>query len=208
MTSRRCLATVILALVAASASAQPSPKPKKIQDIPPPAAPAAPAAPAPPAAPVMPKPGPEHEVLKPLAGEWDATVESFAAPGQPPMLAKGIETGTMIGGFWLVSDFKSEVMGQPFLGRSTLGYDPAKKKYVSTWIDSMTPSLSVGESDYDAATKTFTGWTDAVDHRGRPTRFKMVTVFKDPATRISTMSMKGPDGKEMMVMRITYTRQR
>jgi hypothetical protein len=156
----------------------------------------------------MPKPGPEHEVLKQLAGEWDATVESFAAPGQPPMLAKGIETGTMVGGFWLVSDFKSEVMGQPFLGRSTLGYDPAKKKYVSTWIDSMTPSLSVGESDYDAATKTFTGWTDALDHRGRPTRFKMMTVFKDPATRVSTTSMKGPDEKEMTVMRITYTRQR
>jgi len=35
-----------------------------------------------------------------------------------------------------------------------------------------------------------------------------VTVFKDPATRISTMSMTGPDGKDMMVMRITYTRQR
>jgi uncharacterized protein DUF1579 len=161
-----------------------------------------------PEAPAMPTPGPEHAVLKDGAGTWDATVESFAAPGQPPMLAKGIETATMVGGFWLVSDFKSEVMGQPFLGRSTLGYDPAKKKYVSTWIDSMTPSLSVGESDYDAATKTFTGWTDGIDHRGRPTRFKTVTVFKDPATRISTMSMKGPDGKEMTVMRITYTREK
>jgi hypothetical protein len=161
-----------------------------------------------PEAPAMPTPGPEHAVLKDSAGSWDATVESFAAPGQPPMLAKGIETGAMVGGFWLVSDFKSEVMGQPFLGRSTLGFDPVKKKYVSTWIDSMTPSLSVGESDYDAATKTFTGWTDGIDHRGRPTRFKTVTVFKDPATRISTMSMKGPDGKEMTVMRITYTREK
>jgi hypothetical protein len=206
MKSSRLLATAVLALVAASASAQPSPKPKKIQDIPPPGA--TPAAPAPPAAPAMPTPGPEHAVLKDAAGTWDATVESFAAPGQPPMLAKGIETGTMVGGFWLVSDFKSEVMGQPFLGRSTLGYDPVKKKYVSTWIDSMTPSLSVGESDYDPATKTFTGWMDGIDHRGRPTRFKSVTVFKDPATRIATMSMKGPDGKEMTVMRITYTRER
>lgn len=161
-----------------------------------------------PAAPAMPTPGPEHAVLKDVAGSWDATVESFAAPGQPPMLSKGIETGTMVGGFWLVSEFKSEMMGQTFLGRSTLGYDPAKKKYVSTWIDSMTPSLSVGESDYDAATKTFTGWTDGLDHRGQPTRFKTVTVFKDPATRISTMSMKAPDGKETTVMRITYTREK
>jgi hypothetical protein len=161
-----------------------------------------------PAAPAMPTPGPEHAVLKDVAGSWDATVESFAAPGQPPMLSKGIETGTMVGGFWLVSEFKSEMMGQTFLGRSTLGYDPAKKKYVSTWIDSMTPSLSVGESDYDAATKTFTGWTDGIDHGGRATRFKTVTVFKDPATRISTMSMKAPDGKETTVMRITYTREK
>src|SRR5689334_16281621 len=80
-----------------------------------------------PEAPAMPTPGPEHGVLKDLAGSWDATVESFAGPNQPPMLAKGIDTGTMVGGFWLVSDFKSEVMGQPFLGRSTLGFDPAKK---------------------------------------------------------------------------------
>jgi len=161
-----------------------------------------------PEAPAMPTPGPEHAVLKDGAGSWDATVEAFAAPGQPPMLSKGSETATMVGGFWLVSDFKSEMMGQPFRGHSTLGFDPAKKKYVSTWIDSMTPSLSVGESDYDAATKTFTGWTDGLDHRGRPTRFKTVTVFKDPATRIVTMSMKGPDGKEMTVMRITYTREK
>ena len=157
--------------------------------------------------PVLPKPSPEHAVLKQEAGEWDVTVESFMAPGQPPVLSKGLETGKMVGDFWLVSDFKTDMMGQPFTGHGTLGYDPAKKKYVSTWIDSMTPTLSLGESDYDAATRTFTGWLDGLNHAGQPTKIKTVTVFKDAGTRIMTMSLKGPDGKEMTALRITYTRK-
>ena len=160
------------------------------------------------AMPAMPKPGPEHAILKEHVGVWDATVQSFVAPGQPPMTSKGVETSTMVGDFWLVSDFKSEMMGSPFVGHGTMGYDPAKKKYVSTWVDSMTPSLSVGESDYDPGTRTFTGWMDGVDFGGKPTKVKAVTVWKDPAVRVFTMSMKGPDGKDATAMRITYTRRK
>jgi uncharacterized protein DUF1579 len=158
--------------------------------------------------PELPKPGPEHAVLKEQAGVWDATVESFMAPGQPPVLSKGTETGTMVGDFWLLSDFKTEMMGMPFTGHGTLGYDPARKKYVSTWVDSMTPALSLGESDYDAATRTFTGWLDGLDYAGQPTKIKAVTAFKDPTTRVFTMTLKGPDGKEMTAMRITYTKRK
>jgi hypothetical protein len=188
----RLLAVAALAVLAAGAFAQEK-KPSA----------------APPAAmPPLPKPGPEHAVLRDQAGEWDATVESWMAPGQPPSISKGLETNTMVGGFWLITDFKSEMMGQPFQGHGTMGYDPGKKKYVSTWVDSMTPSLSVGESDYDAATRTFTGWTEGLDYEGRPTRIKAVTVWKDPATRVFTMSLEAPDGKDMTAMRITYTRRK
>jgi hypothetical protein len=192
----RVLVTAAVALSATGALAGPPKEP------PPPGQPPAPAMPA------MPKPGPEHAVLKDQAGAWDATVESFMAPGQPPVLTKGMETNTMIGGFWLVSDFKTQMMGQPFTGHGTLGYDPAKKKYVSTWVDSMTPSLSHGESDYDAATRTFTGWMDGLDYAGQPTKIKTVTAWKDPATRVYTMTLKGPDGKDATALRITYTRSK
>jgi hypothetical protein len=188
MKSSRLLATAVLALLAASGAAQTQ----------------APATPVP----EIPKPDPAHAVLKQAAGTWDATVESFIAPGQPPVLSKGLETGTMVGDFWLVSDFKTDMMGQPFTGHGTLGYDPGKKKYVSTWIDSMTPTLALGESDYDAATRTFTGWLDGLDYAGKPTKLKAVTVLKDPATRVFTMSLKGPDGKDMTALRITYTRRK
>jgi uncharacterized protein DUF1579 len=191
MTSTRTLLAAAFLAVAAAAYAQEK-KPS----------------PPPPAGPELPKPGPEHAILKEQAGVWDATVQSWMAPGQPPMTSKGVETNTMLGDFWLLSDFKSEMMGAPFRGQGMLGYDPAKKKYVSTWVDSMTPSLSVGESDYDAATRTFAGWLDGVDFNGSPTKVKAVTVWKDPATRVFTMSMKGPDGKEATAMRITYTKRK
>lgn len=189
----RLLATGALLALAAGAFAKPPAEP------PPPGTPAVPA---------MPRPGPEHAILKEQAGVWDATVESFMAPGQPPVLSKGTETGTMVGDFWVVSDFKTEMMGMPFTGHGTLGYDPARKKYVSSWIDSMTPTLSLGESDYDPATRTFTGWLDGLDYAGQPTKIKAVTVWKDPTTRVFTMSLKGPDGKDMTAMRITYTRRK
>src|SRR6266849_3404508 len=78
--------------------------------------------PAAPVAAAQPKPGPEHAILKEQAGAWDATIESFMAAGQPPVLSKGAETGTMVGDFWLVSEFKTDMMGQPFTGHGTMGY--------------------------------------------------------------------------------------
>ena len=116
--------------------------------------------------PPMPPPGPEHEMLKKDVGTWDATVEMFMAPGAPPAVSKGTETVTMMGGFWQLTEFKSEMMGQPFEGRGAMGYDPAKKKFVGTWVDTMAPAYYTVEGTYDAATKTLT----AIDGRPRPDR--------------------------------------
>src|SRR5258708_12910506 len=112
-----------------------------------------------PAMPPLPKPGPEHEVLKNDAGVWDATVEMLG-PG-PPNVSKGVETNTMLGGLWLVTDFKSEMMSQPFQGHGVAGYDPARKKYVGTWVDSMSTGLQISETTYHASNKPITGCINA-----------------------------------------------
>ena len=101
----------------------------------------------------MPKPGPEHKVLEMDAGTWDATVEVSMAPGAPPVVSKGTETNTIgCGGLCLISDFKGDFGGMPFHGHGTSTWDPAKKKYVGTWTDSMSAGISLGESTYDPAT--------------------------------------------------------
>ena len=154
----------------------------------------------------MPKPGPEHELLKKDVGTWDATVEMLMPPAPP---SKGVETNTLgPGGLWLINDFKSAMMGAPFQGHGITGWDPAKKKYVGTWVDSMSTSLSVTESTYTAADRSMTGYINTVGPDGGPMKLKAVTQMKDDDTRVFTMYMPGPDGKEAASMRITYKRRK
>ena len=156
--------------------------------------------------PPLPKPGPEHELLKKDVGTWDATVEMMMPPGPP---SKGTEvTALGPGGLWIITDFKSEMMGAPFQGHGVSGWDPARKKYVGTWVDSMSTSVMVTESTYDAASRSLTGWIDAPGPDGQPMKLKAVTEYKDDDTRVFTMYMKGPDGKEAPTMRISYKRRK
>jgi hypothetical protein len=160
--------------------------------------------------PPLPKPGPEHEIFKEDAGTWDAVVESFMTPGAPAMTSKGVETNTVgCGGLCLITDFKGEVMpGTAFHGHGTSAWDPAKKKYVGSWTDSMSQGLAVSEGAWDPATRTMTGWMEAPDMSGATARMKSVVEYKPNGTRVFTLYGPAADGKEPVAMRITYTRQK
>jgi uncharacterized protein DUF1579 len=160
-------------------------------------------------APPMPKPGPEHELFKQDAGTWDATVESWMAPGAPPMTSKGVETNALgCGGLCLVSSFKGDFGGIPFDGHGTSAYDSTKKKYVGSWTDSMSSGLAIGESTYDPAKKVVTGYMEGPDMTGKVIKSKAVVEYKADGSRVFTMYNKTPDGKEVPGMRITYVKRK
>lgn len=150
------------------------------------------------------RPGPEIEVLKADVGTWDATVELFAPGTSAPMTSAGTETNTLLAGAWLITDFKGEMMGAPFAGHGVTGWDTTKKKYVGTWVDSMSVGLSLVEATYDAATKTMAGTMEGPDPSGQVQKLKSTVVYKDAGTRVFTLSSAGPDGKDVKMMTITY----
>lgn len=156
----------------------------------------------------MPKPGPEHQIFQDEAGTWDATVETYMKPGAPPMLSKGTETNIVgCSGLCLITDFKGEAMpGMAFQGHGVAAYDPQKKKYVGSWTDSMSFGLAISESTWDPAARTFTGTMEGPDMTGTVVKMKSVVEHKDRDTRVFSMYMPGPDGKEVLTMRITYKR--
>ena len=157
--------------------------------------------------PPMPKPGPEHQLFKDDEGAWTASVELFV-PGAPAMTSTGVETNRVgCGGLCLITDFKADLMGMPFEGHGTTVYDATKKKYMGSWSDSMSTGLLLGESTYDAAKKTVTGWMEGPDMTGKVTRSKSVVEYQG-ATRVMSMYTTGPDGQEGLTMRITYARQK
>jgi hypothetical protein len=161
---------------------------------------------APQAMPPLPKPGPEHALFKEDEGTWDAVVEIFATPEAPPMKSKGVETNTVgCGGLCLITDFKGEMMpGMAFHGHGTSTWDPAKKKYVGSWTDSMSQRIAVSEGTWDPAARTITGYMEGPDMSGAVTRMKSVVEYKG-GSRVFTM-YDASGGKP--TMRITYTKRK
>lgn len=166
--------------------------------------------------PPLPKPGPAQVIFTDTVGTWDARVESFMVPGGPPSISSGVETDRVgCGGLCLITDFKgSFVMGPPstppalFEGHGTETYDPAKKKYIGSWTDSMSTGLFITEGTYDAATKTTTGSMEGPDLTGQVSKMRSTVTRPDPNTRVFSMFASGPEGKEALGMRITYTRRK
>jgi hypothetical protein len=157
----------------------------------------------------LPRPNPAHELLKKQAGVWDAAVEETTEPGAPPKVSKGIETNTLAcGGLWLITEFKGEMMGQPFQGHGVTGYDPVKKKYTGIWVDGMSPALGIVEGTYDKAAKTMTFNYEGHDPDGNPIKMKMATVWKGEDSRAWTAYMVGEDGKEIPMLTINYKRRK
>ena len=155
--------------------------------------------------PAPPQPGPEHEILKRDAGTWDATIE-MSMPGAPPMTMTGVETSTLMAGRWLVTEWTSEMMGQPFEGHGISGWDPAKNAYVTVWVDSMNTEISLGEASYDPETDSLTGWMEMPDPMGGKSKVKTVEEWPDEDTRL--VRFFGPDGGDEPFMAFTYEKRK
>jgi hypothetical protein len=150
-----------------------------------------------------PLPGPEHKVLAQLEGNWDAKVKFYGPAGSGE--SKGVMKRKMImGGRFLKEDFTGDMMGMKFQGMGIAGYNPAKKKYLSTWIDNMSLSIMSYEGTYDAETKTLTNVGEDV-WEGK--KMKARDVLKIVSADEQTFDMYRSAGdKEFKVMEITYTR--
>jgi hypothetical protein len=157
------------------------------------------------AAPPMPQPTAEHLRLKELVGNWKVHCKFYMEPGAPPMETEAKETVELLGDWWILSKFESNMMGMPFHGRCTLGYEPHATRYVSTWIDSMGPVMfhMTGSEKGDTltmTTKAFSCMTNSeLVHRTTEKR-----ISKNE--RIFEMFCTMPDGTEVKMMTNHYKR--
>ena len=61
--------------------------------------------------PHFPSPEKEHRWLKQFNGQWTSSSKAEAYNGQPAMECSGSMDSTMLGGFWVVNQFKGDVGG-------------------------------------------------------------------------------------------------
>jgi hypothetical protein len=149
------------------------------------------------AAPAADKPGKEHAHLRRLAGRWNCEVKLFENPSKPVVTKATAFFRVLLGGRYVQQQFNGTMLGGPFQGVGTTGYDNAKKKYVSTGI--MTT-----EGTYDVKTQTLAETGTTSTPMG-PGKLRMISKYLSDDKFVFTMYM--PAGKgEHKLMEITYTR--
>ena len=158
-----------------------------------------------------PQPTAEHKRLASNVGTWDATIKSWMqGPDAEPTVSKGVEIiKLMPGGLWALSEFHGKFGEMDFHGAGQSGYDPGKKKYIGTWVDSISPTIMIMEGDFDPQTHTLTSYAKGAGPSGAPYDAKMVEVHKDKEHRVFTMSMKSEEtkGEYIKMMEISYVKR-
>jgi len=154
-------------------------------------------------------PGPAHQALAKQAGDWTWELTSWHAPGAPAEKSSGtMNARTTMGGRYLVEDWKGTAMNMPFEGHGLTGYDNAKGKYFSTWVDNFGTGVMTSWGTRDDASKTLTmkgSFTDPMTGKDQNVR----SVSREIDDNHFTFEMFGPapDGKEFKMMEIKAERK-
>ena len=157
----------------------------------------------------MPKPTPQHEWLQRFLGEW--TYEATAAaPGEEPSLTIGTESVTALGDLWIVADIRGDIPGHdPMESFLSIGYDPAKERFVGNFICNLMTMMWTYEGALDADRRVLTLDTEGpgFDNPAELIAYQDVHEFMPDGTRELRSRCKGPNGEWIEFQRSVYTRK-
>lgn len=157
-------------------------------------------------------PGPEHQKLAAMAGDFTYTAKFWMTPDAPPMEMKGTTKRTMImDGRFLKDETSSEAQANmpAFHGQGITGFDLYKKKFVGSWIDSMSTSIANMTGELDASGKVLTMLSEQYDPMlDAVVKMRWVSKLTGPDTQSMEFYTTLPGGKEMKSGEIHYTRKK
>ncbi len=157
-------------------------------------------------------PGSMQKMMADWCGNWNGEGSMWMSPDAPAITASSTMSTKMIfDGRYQEGTYEGNMMGMPFQGKMTMGYDNAKKEFVSSWIDNMGTGILNTSGTWDDASKTLTLQGEQSDptRPGKTCHFRETLKIVDNNTQI--MSMYGPDmktGKEFKTMEIKLTRKK
>lgn len=150
-------------------------------------------------------PGEEHRKFAELAGEWTCKVEDFSM-GQPMVSEGHAKFSAIMDGRYLMQEFSGSMAGVAFKGMGLTGYNNATKKFQEIWIDSMGTAIFFAEGTRVDEKTTESKGKMTMPGMGE-IEARTVSVHPDKDHMEFSMHMPGPDGKEVLAVKITYTRK-
>jgi hypothetical protein len=156
------------------------------------------------------KPGDMHKWLEKTNGTWvcDSLKQWMDGPNPTYTKATNVQSSAL-GGRYVIGKFTGSAMGMPMEGMSTMGYDNAKKMFVSTWMDNMGTGIVHMSGTYDEATKMLNlkgHQTDPMTGKDSDMREEMKMM--DDNTYWMAIYGAGMDGKEQKFMEGTFKKKK
>jgi uncharacterized protein DUF1579 len=154
-------------------------------------------------------PGPMHKMLADETGNWTADTKMWMDPTKKPEVSTmKAEIKMILGGRYQEAKYTGTFMGQPFEGKSMVGYNNASGEFSQTWVDNMGTGIMSMNGKYDSATKTASYTGDCVDPMTKKSKkIRQTYQIVDANTRKMESFDVGPDGKEYKSMEIIMHRK-
>jgi hypothetical protein len=156
-------------------------------------------------------PGEHHQVFTQMAGDWTYHMKMWMDPKAPASESDGTGKNEVVfDGRYLSMSGDGMMMGMPFKGMGTLGYDNGKGEYQMTWIDNMgtMTTTAQGKPGADAKVITLTGKMDDPMTGEKDKAFKYVFKVTDKDHHVLEGWDLAGTPQEFKVMEITYTRKK
>ena len=149
-----------------------------------------------------------HKLMADEVGTWNCDMTFWSdANAKPEKGTTTAEIKMILGGRFQEAIYKGTMMGQPFEGKSTIGYNNATKEFNSTFIDNMGTGMMITVGKYNESNKS-------IDYKGempdpvtaKNTAFREVYTIVDEKTRKMEM-YDTKNGSEYKSMEIIMTRK-
>ncbi len=153
-------------------------------------------------------PGEPHQLLATLTGRWTTQTKEWMDPQKPPVESAGsAEVKMLLGGRFLQQEITGSMHGKPHTGIWTIGYDNLLKRYISTWIDTMSTQIFIMDGTASADGKTITLNGQHAEVGGGHMTHRAIWKIVDSNTQEFIMYGTYHGGKEMKMMEVLYTRR-
>lgn len=156
----------------------------------------------------MPEPGPQHELLRPFEGTFNAEVKIWMGPGEPALSTGRMTNTFQVGGLFLHQEYQGDKVDGPFpsfVGRGYWGYNTNLGNFEGFWIDNASTQMQMETGTVDESGKT---WEMSSEFEMHGATMKKRTIIKILDNDHHTMEsfMTQPGGEEMKSMEIDYKR--
>jgi hypothetical protein len=155
------------------------------------------------------EPQQEHRWLQKLVGQWAFEGECSMGPDQPAMKHMGTEIVRSLGGLWTIGEGSGEMPdGGVCQSIMTLGFDPAIKRFVGTFVASVMTHLWVYNGSLAGNVLTLDTEGPSFAGDGKMVKYQDIIEFISDDHRTLSSQTLGADGKWTQFMKAHYRRKK